>query len=341
MNDRTKNTLLLTGAGLGALVLTQSVARRFSRISLEGKTVIITGGSRGLGLEMGRQLAGQGARLAICARDPQELERGRAELVQLGAEVFAFPCDITERAQVDEFVSLTARRFGGVDALINNAGIIQVGPTEVMTPRDFEDAMRINFWSALYMTLAVLPDMRQRGEGRIVNISSFGGRISVPHLLPYSASKFALTGLSEGLRHALGKDGIKVTTVLPGPMRTGSHVNIDVKGKHEDEYAWFSFGASTPVLSLSAKRAAREIISAMREGRAQLALPLKVSLAIKLHALFPETSDWLLGLMERALPALPQDGRGTELRKGYESRGKETTIARTYGASITEQNNEM
>src|SRR5438270_7691587 len=106
--------------------------------------------------------------------------------------------------------------------------------------------------------------MRRRREGRIVNISSIGGKLSMPHLVPYGASKFALTGLSEGMRVELRKDGVFVTTVCPGLMRTGSPVNADFKGKHREEYSWFSISDSLPLLTMSAERAAGQIIGAMK-----------------------------------------------------------------------------
>src|SRR5204863_5194639 len=122
----------------------------------------------------------------------------------------------------------------------------------------------------LFTTLSVLPAMRRQGEGRIVNISSIGGKIAVPHLLPYDASKFALTGFSEGLRAELLKDGIYVTTVCPGLMRTGSPRNADFKGQHEAEYAWFSIGDSLPGMSMSAEAAAERIVTAFRQGEAEV-----------------------------------------------------------------------
>src|SRR5918912_3423887 len=129
-----------------------------------------------------------------------------------------------------------------------------------MTLEDFEQAMAVHFWGPLYATLAVLPQMRARRDGRIVNISSIGGKVSVPHLVPYSASKFALAGLSDGLRAELSKENVIVTTVCPGLMRTGSPRNATFKGKHRDEYAWFSISDALPLTSMSAERAARQII---------------------------------------------------------------------------------
>src|SRR5439155_20405206 len=148
-----------------------------------------------------------------------------------------------------EMVAVIEQRLGPTDVLVNNAGIIGIGPVDHMTLDDFQKAMAGNFYSALHCTLAVLPGMRGRRRGRIVNITSIGGKVSVPHLLPYSTSKFALVGLSEGLRAELAKDGITVTTVIPGLMRTGSPRQAEVKGQVEEELAWFSTSAASPLVS--------------------------------------------------------------------------------------------
>src|SRR5207237_838032 len=111
-------------------------------------------------------------------------------------------------------------------------------PFDNLTAEDFSRAMQTHFSGPLYTMLAVLPSMRLRRRGRIVNIGSIGGKIPVPHLVPYCASKFALVGLSESLRTELSQEGIYVTTVNPGLIRTGSPRNVDIKGQHEKEYAW-------------------------------------------------------------------------------------------------------
>ncbi|MGH9900873.1 MAG: SDR family NAD(P)-dependent oxidoreductase, partial [Pyrinomonadaceae bacterium] len=232
MKEKNRDALILAAAGAGALLAARTFVRRWREYDLRGKTVLITGGSRGLGLVLARELAREGANLAICARDPAELERARVDLINRGANAIAFPCDVTDRAQVKELVDVVRHRFGRIDVLVNNAGVIQVGPVEEMTLEDYEEAMRTHFWGPLHMILEVLPDMRRRGGGRIVNVSSIGGKIGVPHLTPYSASKFALVGLSEALRAELGKDGVVVTTVCPGLMRTGSPRNATFKGQH-------------------------------------------------------------------------------------------------------------
>jgi NAD(P)-dependent dehydrogenase (short-subunit alcohol dehydrogenase family) len=222
------------------------VARRARAIALDGKVVVITGGSRGLGLVLARELASQGARLALCARDAGELERARRELVEaLGAEVLAVPCDVTDPSQVHDFIQHVADHYGRIDVLINNAGIIAAGPIEHATPEDFEHSLAVHFWGPYHTISAALPELR-RSRGRIVNVSSVGGKVSVPHLLAYGAGKFALAGYSEGLRAALAKDGVLVTTVAPGLMRTGSARNATFKGQARREYAMAKLSASLP-----------------------------------------------------------------------------------------------
>jgi NAD(P)-dependent dehydrogenase (short-subunit alcohol dehydrogenase family) len=320
MSERKKDALVLTtvaAAGLGALLAARAMTRKWREFDFTDKTVLITGGSRGLGLVMAREFASRGARVAICARDTEELERARADLQRRGASVLAVPCDVTERAQVGELVNIVREHFGGIDVLVNNAGVIQVGPVEVMTVEDYEEVMKAHFWGPLYAILAVLPEMRGRRSGRIVNISSIGGKISVPHLVPYSASKFALVGLSEGLRAELQKDGVIVTTVCPGLMRTGSPRNATFKGQHRAEYAWFSISDSLPVTSMNAERAASQIVEACRRGDAEIVLSIQAQLAVKFHGLFPGLTADLLGVVNRLLPG--PGGIGKRRAKGKES----------------------
>lgn len=317
MANQGRDGLLLAAASAGALVAARALVRKWREYDLRDKTVLITGGSRGLGLVMAREFAGEGAHVAICARDAEELSRAQADLVKRGASVFSLTCDITDREQVSRMVEAVTSHFGKIDVLVNNAGVIQVGPVEVMTLEDYEEAMRVHFWGPLFTTLAVLPQMRQRREGRIVNITSIGGKVSVPHLVPYSASKFALVGLSEGLRSELAKDGIVVTTVCPGLMRTGSPRNATFKGRHRAEYAWFSISDALPVTSMQAERAARQIISACKRGDAEIVLSIQAQLAVTFHGLFPGLTQDMLGFVNRLLPE--PGGIGRARAKGKES----------------------
>jgi NAD(P)-dependent dehydrogenase (short-subunit alcohol dehydrogenase family) len=276
--------------------------RRREYWDLAGRVVLITGGSRGLGLALARRLLLEGARVAICGRDPETLERARADLERSGHPVLALPCDVTVRASVAGAVDAVTRRLGPIDVLINNAGTITVGPVDAMRLEDFEDALAVNFWGALHAILAVVPDMRRRRSGRIVNVASIGGKIPIPHLLPYTASKFALVGLSEGLRAELARDGIRVTTVCPGLMRTGSPRHAWFKGRHRREYAWFSISDSLPGLSMDPDRAAAEIVEAARRGEAERVLSAPARIGSKAHALFPGLSAGVLAAVNAWMP---------------------------------------
>ena len=155
----------------------------------------------------------------LCARDKDELERARQALSREGHEVFTFPCDISDRDQVAAMVDAVTRHYGQVDILVNNAGEIMVAPFENLEIGDFEQAMDVMFWGTLYTTLAVLPLMKTRGQGRIVNITSIGGKVSVPHLASYSCAKAAAVAFSNGLRNEVRQSGIDVLTIVPGLMR--------------------------------------------------------------------------------------------------------------------------
>lgn len=288
-----------------------------SEYGLGGKTVLITGGSRGLGLALAREIGAQGARLAICGRDPESLERARDSLARLGIDAVAIPCDVTDRESVKALIDAVQQSLGPVDILINNAGVIEVGPAETMSISDYEEAMATNFWGMLYPTLAVLPGMRDRRTGRIVNITSIGGKLGIPHLLPYSASKFAAVGFSQGLRAEVAADGIKVVTVCPGLMRTGSPRNAIFRGRHRSEYAWFSISDALPGLSISAENAARCIVAACRRGDAEVLFPVTTRIAAIANAVAPGLTATALGLVNRLLPGPGHRPRGR--RKGADS----------------------
>lgn len=315
----TRNILAL--AGLAAFAAWGVAGARRSRpLNLRGQVVMVTGGSRGLGLCIARELASHGARLALIARDAEELQRARKDLEAEyeDVEVLVLPCDVTHPEQVERAVRATQSRFGRVDGLVNVAGIIQVGPLEAMDLEDFQQIMDVNFYGALHAIMAVLPSMKVRKRGFIVNIDSIGGRITVPHLLPYHASKFALRGLSEGLSVELAKHNIAVTTVLPGLMRTGSPVNALFKGSFAKEFAWFGFEDSMPGLSLSAPEAARQVVEALRYGKREVVLGLFAKVGGLVHDVLPGATIAILELMDRVLPQ--HEGEPTESVRGINLR---------------------
>jgi len=298
----TNKRLVRVAIGVGVILAARAAIRKSRAYNLRDKIVLVTGGSRGLGLVIARQLVRENARVVICARDADELERARQDLASLGAEVMTVACDLTVQAEVEEMVRQVRSQLGGIDVLINNAGVIQVGPSENMSLLEYEEAMKAHFYAPLYTMLAVTPDMKRRQEGRIVNIASLGGKVSLPHLVPYSASKFALVGLSKGMRSEIAKDGILVTTVCPGLVRTGSPRNVVVKGQHQAEYAWFKIGDSLPFLSASAEDAAAQIITACKRGDAELIITVPGKVLALMNELFPEFSADIFSLINRFLP---------------------------------------
>lgn len=315
MANRNANRLLPLALGVGLVLVGRALFRKARRYDLRDKVVLITGGSRGLGLVLARQLAAEGAKIAICARSIDQLRRAEQELRSRGADVLAVPCDLTQREEVEALVERVQARYGRVDVLINNAAIIEVAPLENVVLADFEEAMNTNFYGPLYAILAVLPGMRRRREGRIVNVSSVGGKVGLPHLLPYTASKYALGGFSKGLRAEVAKDGIVVTTVFPNLTRTGSPRNVVVKGQHEKEYAWFKIADSLPFLSATAEDTAAQLITALKNGDAELVVTFSGKVFALLNEVFPELTTDVLGLINRFLPAPGSN----QQRLGYQS----------------------
>lgn len=333
-------TGLALAGGLGLLVASQRV-RETERFDFRGRVVVITGGSRGLGLVLARQFANEGAKLALLARDTATLERARAELAAGGAEVLTLPCDVGDRAAVEGAIAKVVARYGQLDVLVNNAGLIQAGPLATMTLDDFEQALAVHFWGPLYATYAALPALRQRDGGRIVNIASIGGRLAVPHLAPYSASKFALVGLSDALRAELAQEGILVTTVSPGLMRTGSPRNASFKGQHRDEYRWFAILDALPLTSIAAEQAARQIVEACRRGESELTITWQARAAAIANILLPRLTARLTSGVNRLLPKADPHG-GNEARPGRES---ESALAPSFLTRLSDEaaraNNEI
>jgi NAD(P)-dependent dehydrogenase (short-subunit alcohol dehydrogenase family) len=301
MRSSTSSARRLALAAAGAAALAWAALRR-PPYALRGRVVLITGGSRGLGLVLARELAQKGARLALFARDARELERARVELVARGASVVTIAGDVRDADDVERAVRETLATFGAVDVLVNNAGVIQVGPFANMSDADFAESLDVHFWGPLHAIRAVLPGMRRRGSGRIVNVASIGGKVAVPHLVPYCAGKFALVALSDGLRAELAQDGIRVTTVAPGLMRTGSHVKATFKGDHRREFRWFAAGASAPALAVPAERAARAIVRAIERGAPSLTIGVAARVAIAAEALAPGLAGRTAALVDRLLP---------------------------------------
>lgn len=326
----------LVGAALGAGALWGARAwlRSIRRIDLRGRVVLVNGASSGLGLLVAREAARRGAAVAIAARREDELEDAAEDLRREGAaEVHYVAADLSDESQANEVVRQVIERFGQIDVLINCAGIMIVGPVETMTREDFERAMATNFWGTVHPTLAALPSMKQRGGGRIANVISIGGKVPVPHMLPYTASKFALTGFSEGLRAELAKDNVLVTSVYPTTIRTGGHRHAWFKGDPQAEYSWFALSDTLPGLSASAHSAARAIVEGLCNGDPEVVFGWNAHLGIAAHNLAPGWMAEILGLVNRALP---QPGPGARFAEPVQGRDIAGTVAELANRAIPE-----
>ncbi len=310
--------LTAVAGGVGAVLGARELIGQSREATLQGQVALITGGSRGLGLGLARELAGEGCRLAICARDIDELERASDELEQRGAEVHAIRCDVADKEDVERMVASVRETYGQVDVLVCNAGIILVGEVTSMELDDFQQAMDVMYWGVLHPILAVLPQMRARQQGRIAVVTSIGGKVSVPRMLPYNGAKFAALGLSEGLRAELADDGITVTTIVPGLMRTGSYLNAYFSGDPEGRDVHYRPSAplsALPGLAASAEGAARAFVRAIKRGQAECIYPLQFSLVARLHGLAPATTVRALSLADRLIP---KSGEGDTTVPGNE-----------------------
>lgn len=294
-------------APLLALAAAAVLAARFrKRVDLRGRTALVCGASRGLGLAIARELARRGARVALTARNVVDLERAREEVARLGGPVYAAPCDLRDPRAARALVGDVAAVLGPIEVLVANAATMTVAPIETLSAQDFTEAMRSIFDTTLNAVLAALPRMRARRSGTIAFITSIGGKVGVPHLAPYSAAKFATVGLSEAIRAEIGRDGVRVLTVIPGLMRTGSWVHGTFRGQPEREYAWFGASASMPLLSIDADRAARLVVSAIERGRAELVFTPAARVAARTHDLVPGVFRAALALAARFLPRAPE-----------------------------------
>ena len=286
--------------------------------------VVVTGGSRGLGLAIASRFAAgsatqRPARLVLASRNMAELQQAQeillAQYAHLQPEDFHLvAADLSKPEEAQRLIDEAIARYGRIDVLVNNAGIIDVGPIESQTLDIFERTMQVNFFAALYTTWAALPHLRRQiplaGTTRasIVNIASIGGKMAVPHMLPYSAAKFALVGFSEGLHAELRHKGIRVTTVCPGLMRTGGEDQVNIVGDVEFERRWFTFAAKTPGLSVSTKYAANRIFHAVACGRAEITISPQAWLAARFAGAFPETLQYLNAQTnQHILPKAPSE----------------------------------
>lgn len=272
-------------------------------MNLKEKVVVITGGSSGLGLALSRKLVREGCTIAICARSEDELSLAKVELLSTGARVYASVCDVSKADQVEAFIEAVLAKFGQIDILVNNAGVIMVGAMESFDLEEYEAAMDIMYWGLVHTTRAVLPHFKARNEGQIVNVTSIGGMVPIPQLLPYVAAKFAAVGYSMGLAAELNKDRITVTTVVPGLMRTGSFINALFQKGNRKEFKLFAAMSTAPGITISAEKAVNQIVRAIRRKSVFTVLGVPAKVIRELYHFFPGTMIRMFGFMNRFVPA--------------------------------------
>lgn len=263
---------------------------------------LVLGASRGLGLLIARELGREGYRVAICSRDATSIREARTQLASWGISAVDYVCDVSDHQQVAHLVQRVEEDLGPIEVAIHVAGVIQVGPWSSLSLQHFEEAMGTMAWGPIHLATALVPRMQERGRGHIGTVASIGGLVSVPHLLPYSTAKFAAVGFTNGLRSELAGSGVTVTTIAPGLMRTGSHLRAEFTGDQAAEYAWFAPGASLPLVSMDAERAAERIVAGVLRGRRFVILTPLAKVGSRVAGVAPTLTSWAMSLAARALP---------------------------------------
>ena len=251
---------------------------------------IVTGASSGIGAQLARDLAARGMRVALLARRADRLGAVATEIRSAGGEAAVEVCDVAERASVERAVGTVVERWGRVDLLVNNAGYGRHVLFKDHDVADIERMMRTNYLGAVYATKAVLPAMRGRGRGWVVNVSSVAGKLGQPDEAAYSASKFAVAGLSEALSYELAPLGIHVMAVYPALVRTEMFTPAVLARMPERTF-------------LEPPEFSRRVLRALERGRYEVTVPRYIGIAYVVRVLLP-------GLFRRMtararLPVLP------------------------------------
>lgn len=271
-----------------------SDAKRQSKGPVRGyffdKSVVVTGASSGIGHGVALAFGEQGARVAILARRRAQLEELAHKINQAGGKALALDCDVTDRARVFQAIDQVKEAFGGVNILINSAGLLISDPVEQMRPEDLERMMAVNVFGALNAMQAVLPAMHKARSGSIVNISSLAGRRGLSPIGGYSSTKFALVGLTEALRVELFNSGIKVSLVMPGMIDTPMAHNAL---KHE------SLKGLPSIMAMPPRWVTWAVLAAVAFGLTEVDVPPGATIAEKLASLFPGVTDALLSVGAR------------------------------------------
>lgn len=256
-------------------------------MEIANRVVVITGASSGIGEALARRFAAQGARLVLAARAEDKL---RALAAALGPErALTVPTDLAEPAQCERLVAQTVERFGGVDVLVNNAGLGLYGRLENTEWEHSREMWEVNFFGLLRLTRAALPYLKERG-GAVVNISSVAGKVALPYMGDYCASKFALIAFSNALRMELAREGVRVVVVCPGRVKTPFHARAYREGHLPGVYQL----GRPRYEGVSAEQVARATLRAVRGEKREVIVPWFLRLFVGFRALFPGFTDAML-----------------------------------------------
>lgn len=256
--------------------------------SLGGKTILITGASSGIGRAAALALAREGALLALAARRVALLENLAREIQgRYGQSPLVLPTDVSRPSDIASMVKKAYDHFGRLDVLINNAGVLFMEPFLTMPAEAMEKIMGTNFWSIVHAVRAAAPYMTRQGGGHIVNVGSGVSRRGLPYMAAYTATKFALAGLTESLRVELGPQNIRFTTVYPGGVDTEMPNNLD-RSKLPVGYRDHSRSR------ISAERAARAVVKAVRKQPLEVYVPWWVRQTAWISVFFPRLADFLI-----------------------------------------------
>ncbi len=258
-------------------------------MDLSGKVVVVTGASMGIGEAISEIFADHGASVVMLSRDAGRVEAARGR-VGHGERTLAMACDVRHREEVDRAIGLTLHHFQRIDIWVNNAGHGLLDSVALMEMAACREMFDTNFFGAVMAMQAVIPVMRQQGEGSIINISSVAGHIPLPFHAAYSATKFALNAIGKAAGVELKKDGIHVLTICPGYVRTGFGENA-VRG---NELKRVRPGS---VRGITAERVARATLRGYLKRKREVIVPWAMYVPQKLYQLFPGLVEWAMGRM--------------------------------------------
>lgn len=258
------------------------------RPAMEGKVAIITGASAGIGEATAREFARAGAKVVLAARRKERLQRLEKEIHEMGGTALAVQTDVTDVDQVANLVQTTLSSFGRIDILANIAGWALYDWLEELSPEDLRKHYEVNVIGMAELTRQVIPIMKKQRSGYILNMSSYASRISIPPLTVYASTKYAVEGLTDGLRRELLPWGIEVMRIHPSAV-TGTEFNKRVVKEGGVQYRSFPLGR------ISREHLAKMLVELVEKPRRALFVSRIYEPGVFLNKVFPQTVDWIMG----------------------------------------------